>query len=1195
MSKTGRRCSLFVTRLCAALLLAWLPIDSGGIAGAQAQQQPKPIEMKSGGKTYYEISSGKRWKVLSSRETAPSFKASVDDTDAETFVLFHPSAVDELEREGILPFEEAEEIRDDSRLAKSRQSAADAILYGIHLEAALGRLPTKIGCLFDSGWQDPKVFTGDWMTSGSPGINDNISVGIITGSVDVQVPYEADISADITYQVKEQSCIPYKVRLLEARVHGFLHVEGNLTAGLGFEYEQELWSWKHEMPRLLLVRIPITGGLFPLYIDLNLAVSTGIDASIRVAGQAEYQATASGDLTFDVRCTGEECSDPDPTVLSEFGFSDQTTFELTLDARARLWARVAVELDFVHEKLAHAWIGATGSVRARVYGYLGNTCGDADGDGSNEYVEDLLVDVIADFDLDAGLSGYLLPDKEWLLFSDTRNLAFWDIHDIAEGWNLTDPVVRGPSDVDLGEALTYTITTRPCYPFDEPISVDWSGAVDGAGQLLPRVGSLLAMGSADFGEISQTVRFVEDASGRDLGNAVELPLTVNSPFGEIGTLENNAVEAPLSGDALSAAYYVLQVPDWAADVDIRLSEGTGNADLYVKRGSPPTLGDYDCRSIGMDNMESCESFAAPFEGSYYVMVHGASAFADAQLLASFTEPFGDPLVLDVPVTGLAGNVGSLNYFTFEVPAGARSLAFQLSGGSGDVDLYIRHGAWPTFENYDCKSAGADNDEQCPFSTPEVGTYYVMLHGFTDYAGTSLLGTYEAPVGGGELDNGVPVADLGGPAGSQGLFMITLPEGAADLEVELSGGMGDADLYLRHGAPPDRLTYDCSSRQTDNIESCVKARPEPGSWYVLVYGFSHFAGVTLEARWSEAASLANGQSVSISGLDGSESIFTFDVPATATSLLFTLSGGSGDADLYVRQGEPATVHEYSCRSAQTGNEEICEPPLNADRYYVLVYGFQDYADAQLEARYTQLADGTSLARGQLEADLGGSTGSEAFFVIEVPEGATDLNVQLLGGSGDADLYLRYGHRPTTSDYDCRSWTEGNAESCLVAEPALGPHHILVFGYSGYSQASLVATYTLPTSEGGILQNGDVIPNLAANEDEGVLFEITVPDDVSDFSICTTGGEGEADLYVRRDDEPTVNNYDCADDDPGNEQECLFAAPAAGVYHIRVHGFDDYTGVELSVGWLNVPPLFVDGFESGTLESWSSSLGAADITN
>ena len=41
----------------------------------------------------------------------------------------------------------------------------------------------------------------------------------------------------------------------------------------------------------------------------------------------------------------------------------------------------------------------------------------------------------------------------------------------------------------------------------------------------------------------------------------------------------------------------------------------------------------------------------------------------------------------------------------------------------------------------------------------------------------------------------------------------------------------------------------------------------------------------------------------------------------------------------------------------------------------------------------------------------------------------------GGSGDADLYTRFGSQPTTSSYDCRPYASGNNESCPVASSAL----------------------------------------------------------------------------------------------------------------------------------------------------------------
>ena len=52
-----------------------------------------------------------------------------------------------------------------------------------------------------------------------------------------------------------------------------------------------------------------------------------------------------------------------------------------------------------------------------------------------------------------------------------------------------------------------------------------------------------------------------------------------------------------------------------------------------------------------------------------------------------------------------------------------------------------------------------------------------------------------------LTNNVPVSGLSGAAGSQKYFKIDVPAGRT-LSFRLSGGTGDADMYVRFGSRPD---------------------------------------------------------------------------------------------------------------------------------------------------------------------------------------------------------------------------------------------------------------------------------------------------------------------------------------------------------------------------------------------------------
>ncbi len=91
----------------------------------------------------------------------------------------------------------------------------------------------------------------------------------------------------------------------------------------------------------------------------------------------------------------------------------------------------------------------------------------------------------------------------------------------------------------------------------------------------------------------------------------------------------------------------------------------------------------------------------------------------------------------------------------------------------------------------------------------------------------------------------------------------------------------------------------------------------------------------------------------------------------------------------------------------------------------------------------------------QAGLSGAAGSWTHFEITVPAGQAQLLVDSFGGSGDADLYVRRGSKPTTSAYDCRPYLNANNESCTFNNPTAGTYFVSVRGYKAYSSLSLNA--------------------------------------------------------------------------------------------------------------------------------------------
>ncbi len=108
---------------------------------------------------------------------------------------------------------------------------------------------------------------------------------------------------------------------------------------------------------------------------------------------------------------------------------------------------------------------------------------------------------------------------------------------------------------------------------------------------------------------------------------------------------------------------------------------------------------------------------------------------------------GTVLTNGVPVTGLAATTGNSLDYTMVVPAGASNLVFTTSGGTGDVDMYVKLGSAPTDTVYDCRPYTGGNAETCTFAAPTAGTYYVRLKAYASFTGVSLVGSYSTGGGG----------------------------------------------------------------------------------------------------------------------------------------------------------------------------------------------------------------------------------------------------------------------------------------------------------------------------------------------------------------------------------------------------------------------------------------------------------------
>lgn len=250
--------------------------------------------------------------------------------------------------------------------------------------------------------------------------------------------------------------------------------------------------------------------------------------------------------------------------------------------------------------------------------------------------------------------------------------------------------------------------------------------------------------------------------------------------------------------------------------------------------------------------------------------------------------------------------------TVEVPQGATALRIAISGGEGDADLLVRRGARPTNNNYDCRpedqGAGLNNSEEaCVYAGPiEAGDYFIMLRSAGLTTGLNLSVTVGNTAGA----NTEPQARFSANQRSNSLVVDFDAGESSDSDGEITSYLWDfGDGNNGEGVEPEH-TYESAGNYsvtlvvTDN-NGATSNTTQSVSVETVTTG-------SIEALRQEGIDVATGSRVRM----------TVTIPPGATSVRFVQSGGSGNADLYVRRSRKPTLSAYDCRPFLAGNNEEC---------------------------------------------------------------------------------------------------------------------------------------------------------------------------------------------------------------------------------------------------------------------------------
>ncbi len=388
-----------------------------------------------------------------------------------------------------------------------------------------------------------------------------------------------------------------------------------------------------------------------------------------------------------------------------------------------------------------------------------------------------------------------------------------------------------------------------------------------------------------------------------------------------------------AADGSSPDYYPERYTGSSDNGGVHINMGIGSLAFYLfsqggthPRGKTsvqvPALGLTAARAIWYRALTTYFTSSTNFEGARNATaqaaqdLYGSSAYDAVHKAWDAVGVPGTPASTTVTtlsngqtVSGLSGASGSQTFFKIAVPSGQTSLEIKIWSGSGDCDLYVKRGAKPTTSSYDYRPYLSGNNETVTVNNPASGDWYIMLNGYEAYSGVYLKATYAGDSGGGGdtgdgvvvLTNGVAKTNLSGGQGSASYFKIAVPSGQSSLEIAISGGSGDCDLYVKRGAQPTTSSYDYRPYLTGNNETVTVDNPASGDWYIMLHGYEAYSGVTLKATYSGGSGGGGTTSMNESESNGSTS--SADVISSSPMHVTAYIGSSSDVD-YFRVTLPA---------------------------------------------------------------------------------------------------------------------------------------------------------------------------------------------------------------------------------------------------------------------------------------------------
>jgi len=278
--------------------------------------------------------------------------------------------------------------------------------------------------------------------------------------------------------------------------------------------------------------IPITFpvGPVPVLLILDAPVEIGVIAGVESPTLTNFEAEAELQLGFDYACRfGAACTAKTP-FYAEASFGSGVSGDAGLEGRAfvKPYAGMSLRASLYFPGAIYAKVGPRAYMNFELWG-ASKYCGDADGNGQEEWISALTLDhdagieligEIGIYDITTGISAVdsaldLLPAIPFPIGEPINwHLGFTNL--LNQDGKAFQPMLVVPPSVQEDQSAALSARMRPCYPYKDEMqySVAYADGTYGSAEGTPQANASAAHTWANPGTYPVTLSAEQDAHGR---------------------------------------------------------------------------------------------------------------------------------------------------------------------------------------------------------------------------------------------------------------------------------------------------------------------------------------------------------------------------------------------------------------------------------------------------------------------------------------------------------------------------------------------------------------------------------------------------------------------------------------------------------------------------------------------------------